>query len=427
MSPPAPIAAESSLSTAQVLDIMREVSLQTDPQRLVSTFRRYTTPIFGGDGSISLSRRGLSPPEFRITRDTRWQEDVDPWKQADKLPLLRGGVLAEWLYGDKAHILNDFELPSSDPAHSHLGQVRSLMVVPIYDAGAALNMVVRFAYEPHAFDESRLPDAILIANLVGRGTSHLLTTKRLEQAYAQLDHEMKRVAALQRSLLPSQFPRIPGVDIAASYKTAARAGGDYYDFFDVGDGRWGILIADVSGHGTPAAVIMAMLRTMLHNQCHGSGSPKKVFESVNRPLCQHAGRYDGMFVTAFYGIYDPRDGSLHYASAGHHPPLLVGAGGTVRELDEAQALPLAVQDQCEFPQSTIHLNRGDTLLLYTDGITDATNSQGECYGRERLLVCVREDVPFAQHIVDCVTHRLLAFTDGRPQEDDQTLVAVRVK
>lgn len=417
----------ASLSAGYVLEIMRELSLQSDPQRMVTDFRRHTTALFGGHGSVSLSRRNLAFPEVRITRSTRWEQDLNPWKHADRLPLIRGGILADLAYAGNAEILTDIEVAPSDPAFGHIEGVRSIMALPLFDNGEALNMVIRFGEEPNMFDPTRLADAILIANLFGRATGNLLTSQRLRQAQAEIDLEMRRVAHLQRSLLPQALPRITGVDLAVSYKTAARAGGDYYDFFDLGDGRYGILIADVSGHGTPAAVVMAVLRTMLHGRCYREAAACELLALANEKLCQRAGRYDGMFVTAFYGVFDPELRTLAYSSAGHNPPLLVSAGQAARELDEAQTLPLGIDGRCPFEQSTMKLASGDTLLLYTDGITDATNLAGEMYGRDRLLSCVREDVPSAQHIVDCVTHKLLAFTGNRAQEDDQTLLALRVR
>ena len=238
---------------------------------------------------------------------------------------------------------------------------------------------------------------------------------------------MRRVAHIQRSLLPPQLPNIAGLDIAVSYRTAARAGGDYYDFFDLGDGRWGVLIADVSGHGTPAAVVMAMLRTMLHAQCYQCATPSEMLCQANRQLCDHSDRFSGTFVTAFYAIYDPRDASLRYSCAGHNPPLLVDGKARVRELGDVPALPLAVEASCHFPEKSLTLSPGDTLLLYTDGITEAINERGEMYGLDRLLSCAGEDVPNAQHIIDCVMHKLMAFTQDLPQGDDQTLLALRVK
>jgi len=132
-------------------------------------------------------------------------------------------------------------------------------------------------------------------------------------------------------------------------------------------------------------------------------------------------------VTAFYALYDPRDRSLLFSSAGHNPPLLVDRQVRVSELDEAQSLPLGVEGSCSFPEARVTLAPGDTLLLYTDGITEAVNEAGEMYGRQRLLSCVHENVPNAQHIIDCVTHKLLGFTGSGAQQDDQTLVAMRIR
>lgn len=411
----------------RMIDMVREISRQTDPQTMISVFRKETPRLYGGDGSLSISRRDLKEPLYRITRSTRWQEDINPWTQTARLPLLRGGLLADLLYSDTAGILKDFSIPATDPGHAHLEGARALLCLPLFDGGVALNMVVRWSLDPCGFDHVRLADAILTANLFGRATNTLVIARRLEAANLELDFEMKQVADLQRSLLPPKLPTIPTLDIAADYQTAARAGGDYYDFFDLEDGRWGVVIADVSGHGTPAAVVMAILRTLLHARCNQRATPAQTLAVINQHLCEQANRIKGMFVTAFYGIYHPGDGSLHYSCAGHCPPLLVGGSAGVRELDAAQGLPLAVDSACEFPEGRVQLVAGDTLLLYTDGITEAANENGEMYGRDRLLSCVHKEVTNAQHIIECITTKLLVFTKSGSPQDDRTLVAMCVR
>ncbi len=418
--------ARSDERLATVREIVREISQHTDPQTMVSFFRKRAPMLYGGDASMSLSRRGLDAPVYRVTRATQWTEDINPWLEPQRLPLLRGGLLAELVYSDETRVLRDVRIPSTDPAYEYLRGARSLISLPLFDGGIALNTVVRMSPDPAGFDQLNIADALLTANLFGRSTSAMLTAQKLERAYAEIDHELQRVARIQRSLLPASLPRIPGLDMAVSYKTAARAGGDYYDFFDLGDGRWGILIADVSGHGTPAAVVMAMMRTMLHAQCVECVTPSELLARVNVQLCDQAERYDSTFVTAWYGVYNPADRSLTYSCAGHNPPLLVDRKPCVCELNEAQALPLAIDATTAYSETSIRMSPGDTLLLYTDGITEAVNENGEAYGHERLLSCVGEDVPNAQHIIDCVTHRLMAFTGAGPQEDDQTLLAMQV-
>ncbi|MBI1826247.1 MAG: PP2C family protein-serine/threonine phosphatase [Planctomycetes bacterium] len=408
------------------VELVREISTQTDPQQMVQVFRKHTPRLYGGESSISISRRGLHAPQYRVTRSTRWTEDINPWKQPDRLPMFRGGLLADLLYADEPRVMRNVSVHADEPAYEYLKDARSIVALPMYDSGESLNMVVRMSIDPAGFDQIDLADAVLTANLFGRATNNLLVAQRLREAYAQLDHEMRRVAALQRSLLPIRLPSIPTLDIAASYATAARAGGDYYDFFDLGDGRWGIWLADVSGHGTPAAVIMAMLRTMLHARCNQVGEPRDLLRIVNRHLCDQSSRYQGIFATAFYAMYDPSDRTLRYSSAGHNPALLVDRHAHVAELDDAQTLPMGVEYLCEFPESSVTLSGGDTLLMYTDGIIEASNPAGEFYGRDRLLGCIREDLTGAQHIVDCVNSKLLGFMDNGPQVDDQTLVAMRV-
>lgn len=409
-----------------VKESVRQMSTLTEPQAMVSYFRDRSRRLFGGEGSLSLSRRGLTYPHVRVTRNSRWAHEVDPWQQPHLLPVLEGGQLAELIYAGEPRMISDVTVDPGDPAHEFIGFARSLVALPLFDEGKSLNMVIRLSSEPRHFDNVNLADALLTANLFGRATSSLLLAQKLEKAYAELDFEMRRIADIRRSLLPTNAPNDPRIDVALSYQAAARAGGDYYDFFDLGERRWGILIADVSGHGTPAAVVMAMLRTILHGLCHTCSTPAQLLESANRQLMNQSNRYDSTFVTACYLVLDLNNGSLTYSNAGHNPPLVVDAGANVHELDQAGSLPLGVDRDASYALAETRLVANDTMLLYTDGITEATNEHGEQYGRDRLLCCISKNVPNAQHIIDCVTHRLLAYTGTRDQEDDRTLIAVRM-
>ncbi len=410
-----------------IVETVREMSRQTDPQTMVSLFRERANLLFRGDQHLSLSRRGLTYPWYRITRSTLWQEEIDPWKDTHLLPLLEGGLLAELIYEGKAEIIRDVDLAADDPAIEHLGETSALVCFPLYDHGESLNMVIRTSTDPTCFDRINLPHAVFETNLFGKATLSLVLARRLQKANDELDQQMKRVGEIQRSLLPASLPEIPNTDLAVSYKPATRAGGDYYDFFKLDQDRWGILIADVSGHGTPAAVIMAMLRTMLHTACHDWESPCQVLTYANKQLIKQAqSYYDGTFVTAFYGVYDSTKNTLRYSSAGHNPPLRVSRLGKLCELDQAQYLPLAVDVDTCYKYSDITVESGDTLLFYTDGITEASNDAGEMYGRDRLLSCMGEDVPNAQHIIDCIIHKVMGFCGSATAEDDQTLLAMRI-
>ena len=129
-------------------------------------------------------------------------------------------------------------------------------------------MVVLFRDQPYAFDRAELPDLVWRTNLFGRATGNLVLKQELQRAYEDLDRELKIVADIQRSLLPAELPKIPSLDLATYYRPSRRAGGDYYDFFPLPDGKWGIFVGDVSGHGTPAAVLMAVTHCIAHT-CPG--------------------------------------------------------------------------------------------------------------------------------------------------------------
>ena len=138
------------------------------------------------------------------------------------------------------------------------------MAIPMFDQGVALNMVILLRKEPAAFPKEELPELVWLSNLFGRATSNLVLSDELQRANQALDREMKAVGEIQRSLLPARLPKIPTLDLATYYQPSQRAGGDYYDFFPLPSGKWGIFIADVSGHGTPAAVLMAVTHCIAH-------------------------------------------------------------------------------------------------------------------------------------------------------------------
>lgn len=268
--------------------------------------------------------------------------------------------------------------------------------------------------------------------------------KELEDAYRRLDREIKAVAEIQRSLLPRELPEIPGLSIAAHYETSTRVGGDYYDFFNLGvipeeidaappaDGRWGILIADVSGHGTPAAVVMAVTHTIAHGYEHPPMPPSHLLDFVNRRLCQSYTGPGVSFVTAFYGIYSPEDRRLEYAGAGHNPPRLHRATtGRIEELADVNGLPLGIDENETYASASIVLEAGDLLVLYTDGITEARNDERNFFDVEGLddvmQRCTREGICSPQGLVEQILSAVHTHAGGREADDDRTLIAIRVE
>jgi sigma-B regulation protein RsbU (phosphoserine phosphatase) len=304
----------------------------------------------------------------------------------------------------------------------------SLVFVPLYDHGVALNAVTLMRKARDAFAADSLPQHVWMANLFGRATHNLVLSDEVKRAYEAVDREMQVVEDIQRSLLPSQLPDIPTLELAAHYQTSRRAGGDYYDFFPLPDGRWGILLADVSGHGTPAAVLMAITHSIAHTLYGPPAPPSRLLAFINDHLAARYTTDSGTFVTAFYGIYDPATRVLTYASAGHNPPRVGRCDGVhVRAIDRNGCLPLGIEPAVRYDDTVEHLESGDFLLLYTDGITEARAPDGELFGVERLDGVIAECWGGAQNLVNMVLRAVDSFTDGRTASDDRTLLVAQVK
>jgi sigma-B regulation protein RsbU (phosphoserine phosphatase) len=414
---------------ALITEIMREMSLQDEPQEMVRTYGARMRTIMPSDRSVSLSRRGLEPPKYRITRSSTWTEVIDPWKQKGRLPLLEGGLFGELIYGDLPRIIDDITplIKPNDPALKYLEGQRSLMAMPHYDKGAGLNMVVTMRKEVRAYDPDQFPERYWINSLFGRATQTLVLSAELKQAYEIVERELKVVADIQRSLLPSTLPTIPGLELAAHYQTSQWAGGDYYDFFELPDSRWGVLIADVSGHGTPAAVMMAILHSLAHGHPGHPEPPAALLEHVNKRLASRYTSENEIFVTAFYGIYDPALRLFSYSCAGHNPPQLKRCSlGQVDSIEDVGGPPLGLFEEVEYPQATITVRPGDILVLYTDGIVEAMNARNEQFGLERLnQVLARCDLR-ATELCAAILAAIAEFTGGTAPHDDRTLLVAKV-
>lgn len=410
-----------------IVETMREMSTHTDPQAMVRDYAARMQQVHPTDRMVALSRRDTQPPFFRVTRSSDWKEDINPWREKHRLPVLQGGLLGELLYGERPRVIGDLQVDPSDPGYEYLEGMRSLMALPNFDRGEALNMVLMMQREPHAFDPRSLADMVWMSNLFGRATHNLVLHDELQQAYNLVDQEMQAVADIQRSLLPAQLPRIPNLELAAHYQTSRRAGGDYYDFFPLPGGRWGILIADVSGHGTPAAVIMAITHSIAHTHPGPPVPPRNLLNYVNWQLTSRYTTSFGAFVTAFYGIYDPATRELRYSCAGHNPPRVKNChDGSITSLEPARNLPLGISEAEDYEESVYVLRPGDRVILYTDGITEAMNAHGEQFGIERLDAVLEACHPQAGQLIESVLAALDAFTGGRPPEDDRTILVARV-
>ncbi len=414
---------------AFIVSLLREMSLHDDPQAMVRSYGARMRELMPVDGWMALSRRGLESPEFRVTRSSAWTEEINPWTQKDKLPLLRGGFLGELIHGGKPRLIDDLTsfVAPDDPAYEYLEGFRSMMAIPHYDRGQSLNMTISLQHEMGAFDHEKFPEWVLMSGLFGRATQSLVFSDELRRAYDVVERELKVIADIQRSLLPSELPCVAGLELAAYYRTSRWAGGDYYDFFPLPEGRLGVLIADVSGHGAPAAVLMAITHSLAHGLPGPPDPPGVLLSHVNRRLSLAYTTSNDVFVTAFYGVIDPTRRTLTYSCAGHNPPRLKRCRKEqVIPLDEIGGPPLGVFEELDFDQTTIALEPDDVLALYTDGITEAMDSTNAQFGVGRLDEILGLCELDAQGMIDAVVAGVDEFTSKRPPEDDRTLLVIQI-
>ncbi|MCI0692549.1 SpoIIE family protein phosphatase [candidate division KSB1 bacterium] len=248
----------------------------------------------------------------------------------------------------------------------------------------------------------------------------------------RLQKEMQVAQEIQQTLLPSEFPDLEGYELASFYEAAREVGGDYYDFVEVDKDTLGIAVADVSGKGVPGSLVMTMIRTALRTEARGLKDAAEVLSRVNDFVIGDMKK--GMFVTVFYVIIDSKRRRLNYASAGHNPMILYRASTQKTYYLNPRGFPIGIQlhEKDLFKKSiesdTIQLAEEDILLIYTDGITEAMNAERDLFGEERLLKIFREHGQLrVKPFVEQIKEDILSFTEGTPQSDDITLVAVREK
>jgi sigma-B regulation protein RsbU (phosphoserine phosphatase) len=254
--------------------------------------------------------------------------------------------------------------------------------------------------------------------------------EKLESEMARKDAELQIAAEIQRNFLPEKIPQTEGFDIAAKSIMAKEVGGDFFDILPLevipmNKNRTGVMIADVSGKGVPAALFMALSRIVVRVTATWFKKPSQVISFANPIIAENS--KTGMFVTLFYGIVDNETKTLTYVNAGHNPPIVLRQ--KTGEIDELQLTGIAVGalEDAKYEQQEIALSPGDLVVLYTDGITEAVNDRDEMFDVTRLIEIIRKNGNRpAQEIVNEIIGSVSAFSENQPQFDDITLMVVKV-
>ena len=249
------------------------------------------------------------------------------------------------------------------------------------------------------------------------------------QQLQSIQEELSVANKLQQSILPSNFDIFQsssGFQLAAEMIPAKTVGGDFYDFFQIDENRWGFVIGDVSGKGMPAALFMAISRTLLRAIGRNGVSAEECLEQVNILLSKDNPMM--MFVTVFYGIVEAQTGLLEYCNAGHNPPRLKRADGQVYPVEGVSNPALGIMEQLTFKSGMIRISKGDSLVLYTDGITEAINKTQEFYTEDRLDDLLDErDSDSADALLKEIIQEVRQFAEGTAQSDDITCMVIQRK
>ena len=275
------------------------------------------------------------------------------------------------------------------------------------------------------FEELDVPRYVALVTEALQNINASIHTQML--AHYGAAQELVAAGRVQESLLPAELPHLPGWQLAVTLESAHETSGDFYDFIPLPDARWGIVIADVADKGAGAALYMALCRTLIRTYATEHHSrPEMLFDAVNRRILTET--HSDIFVTVFFGVLNPEDGALIYSNAGHNPPYLLRDRGGAVPADTDQALhrtgmPLGIMEDTTWTQSAVQLDPGDTLVLYTDGVTDALNPQDTFYGEERLLNAAQAHVGrSAPSIKTAILENIHTFVDSTPRFDDITLM-----
>jgi sigma-B regulation protein RsbU (phosphoserine phosphatase) len=394
----------SSLDLDQVLNlVMDEVIAVTGAERGFLTLRE-------ANGSLmfrvarGMDQKTIDDPQFQISRSV-----VERVAQEGE-PILTSDAQRDDRFSARQSVMI-------------LG-LRAILCVPLKIRDQVLGVVyVDNRLQTGIFTEADLELLTAIAS----SAAIAIENARLYQVAVEkgrMERELQMAREVQSSLLPQETPQVPGWEFAARWQPAREVAGDYYDFIPLDDGQLGLVIADVSDKGMPAALFMACTRSVVRASLSRAASPAEAMAHANRLICADAG--SGMFVTLFYALLDPATAEMTYVNAGHNPPLFYRADQDQLTILTRTGMALGVLEDSPFEQRVLHLNPGDFIVLYTDGVTDATDAEQQEFGMERLerIVLDHRQAPVVE-LMAALEQAIQDFVGSTAPFDDLAIVVAK--
>ena len=302
-------------------------------------------------------------------------------------------------------------------------KVHTMMAVPLQTTAEIIGLL--YVDSPFILREFTADDLSLLTVMANVAAIRIETARLLEIEEAEriLKRDLSQAAEIQGRMLPDKAPAVAGADLAGFNAPCRTVGGDYYDFFPYADGRVGLALGDVSGKGMPASLMMMALHARVQVLAEDPSSLASFMTRLNKATCANCP--SNRFITFFFCVLDASTGALGFANAGHNPPIVIRASGEA-ELLEGGGPVLGVLPIAPYGEMHAQLERGDMLVLYSDGVTEATNLAYEQFEEERFIdVLKRHRAGPAAGVVQAVVNSLAEFTAGAPQADDITLVVAK--
>ena len=408
--------------SVEELSLLNQLALSigatTDTQHIIRTIiKKVIHSVQASQGNIMLiseeSQNALHT--FIRTADSQSDEKgfkVDQnllgWMHLNKQPLLINDP-----HGDKR-----FQGTPWDPL------IKNLMCVPLMIRRRLIGVLT--VYNNRNDSSSFSDEDLRLLSIIASQSAQIIENARLheeEQALGKMREELRLAQDIQHSLLPEEHIPIPGYDVAGKSIPAQNVGGDYYDIFPTQSNQFALCVGDASGKGLPASLYISNVQATLQGQAPWTPSVSMCLERVNQLVTKRT--RTGFFVTLFYSVLDPISNQLSYSNAGHNRPFLKKASGEIEKLDLGDIV-LGFKENYPFREDTLLLLPGDTLLIYSDGITEAKNSDGAFFEEERLIDSMaRFSSGSAQDLLDQVISDVKSFTGNAPQSDDMTLLVLR--
>lgn len=398
-------------------ELSREIGASLDSEEVMEHIvKRSLKAIRAEQGVITLIDQEAAEPTRTLIRTSSSSGKHPPLRANDQL--------LGWMYLNREPLLlND---PPNDPRFRGAGwsdQIHSIVCVPLFVRSRLIGVLTLFNKK----DESGFTDDDRrLLTIIASQSAQVIENARLyeeERALLRVREELRLAADIQMRLLPDMAPSLAGYELAGSSVPAQNVGGDYFDYLTYGGDRVAVCVADVSGKGLPAALLMSNVQAALRARFDMCGSPAECLSVLGRLL--HRSTHRGSFVTMFYGIIDTSRHTIDYANAGHNRPLLATPDGYVRRLETA-GIVLGALAEARYQTGTAGMEPGSMLLLYSDGVTEAMAENREEFGEDRLEELLRDVAGLsAQQALDRIVREVSAFVGEADPHDDMTLLIVK--